>query len=326
MNFNDFVGNQKVLSEIKNLMAQNRFPHAVIIEGESGVGKTTLAKLMAKWAVCSDKNNKPCDICNNCFKAENNIHPDIITITKPKDKTLIPVSMIREIRSDAYILPNEASKKVYIIDDSDKMDTYCQNIILKILEEPPETVIFIMTCVSSSSMLETVRSRSSVFSLLPVNTDLAVDFLTKHCPAYSYNNIVDAVKNANGNIGKSILALENDYFKNVNMTAESIALAIGEVYEFELLSAVYSLAEDKNFALDVLKALSLILRDSILFSTENTNISPSREVADFLSGRFGKKKLLSFLEIVSESEKMINSNINMNLFVTWFSAVLREKI
>lgn len=326
MRFNNFVGNDKTIIEIKNLMKQDRFPHAVIIEGDNGTGKTMLAKLIAKWAVCSSDNVKPCDVCSHCLKADNDIHPDIITISKPKDKSNIPVALIRSIRSDAYVLPNEANRKVYIIDDSNNMDTYSQNTILKILEEPPKTAMFIMTCNSSLSMLETVRSRSSIFSLLPVSEDLAINFLKEHCPTYSSESISKAVKATNGNIGKSILALENSYFSKINETTEIIAFAIGDIYEFNLLSSLYTLTEDKNFALDVIKALLVIIRDSVVFSDVKNTLSISNKAVEYLSGRLSKRKLLKLIEVLYEAESKLNSNININLFVTWLCVKIRESM
>lgn len=108
--------------------------------------------------------NQPCGICRDCQKAKKRVHPDIITISrqmdeKGKQKREIYVDQIREIISDSAVLPNEASKKVYIIRDAGTMNTAAQNALLKVLEEPPYFVAFILVAESAGTLLETVRSR-----------------------------------------------------------------------------------------------------------------------------------------------------------------------
>lgn len=108
--------------------------------------------------------NQSCGVCKDCQKAKKHVHPDIITISrqlddKGKPKREIYVDQIREVVSDSAILPNEASKKVYIIRDAGTMNTAAQNALLKVLEEPPYFVAFILIAESAGTLLETVRSR-----------------------------------------------------------------------------------------------------------------------------------------------------------------------
>lgn len=139
--------------------------HAYIITAPPEEGFQS-AMALAKALVCSGAptNGTPCGICENCRKAEKGIHPDILTVTrltddKGKSKREITVDQIREIVADAVILPNEAEKKVYIIRDAGTMNSAAQNALLKILEEPPYFVAFILVTDNAASLLETVRSR-----------------------------------------------------------------------------------------------------------------------------------------------------------------------
>ena len=124
---------------------------------------------LAEAAVCSDSANRPCGVCRNCRKVEKGIHPDVITIGLPLDekgkpKKEIQVDQIRDMISDAYILPNEAERKVYIIENADCMNINAQNAALKLLEEPPAGVVILLCAVNTGQLLPTVRSRCSEVS------------------------------------------------------------------------------------------------------------------------------------------------------------------
>ena len=110
------VGNQKIALAITNALKENRLPHAILIEGDKGLGRHTLAFYLAKAAVCSE-DNRPCGICRDC-KAVNS-HPDI-TITAPEEKKKnISVAQIRTLKTEAFIKPHQAKKRVFIIDFAD---------------------------------------------------------------------------------------------------------------------------------------------------------------------------------------------------------------
>ena len=114
--------------------------------------------------MCDDPVHAPCGKCRACRKADANIHPDIITVErltddKGKKKREIIVDQIRDMNSDACILPNEASRKVYIIDEADTMNLAAQNAALKLLEEPPAGAVFLLCVTNPLKLLDTVRSR-----------------------------------------------------------------------------------------------------------------------------------------------------------------------
>lgn len=138
--------------------------HAHIISAPAEEGYAAACAL-AKAILCSaPRNGAPCGVCENCRKAEKGIHPDIITVSRRTDekgtaRRELYVEQIRDLVADAPILPNEADKKVYIIRDAGAMNAAAQNALLKILEEPPYFVAFILVADNAGSLLETVRSR-----------------------------------------------------------------------------------------------------------------------------------------------------------------------
>ena len=158
-------------------MAQNtandgeRIPHACLICAPSGEAALNKAKELAARAVCSGEGlSKPCGVCRDCRKVAAGIHPDVITLSRAVDdkgrqKQNITVDQIRALSADAIVLPNEAKRKVYIIDEAETMNPAAQNAALKLLEEPPAAVVFLLCTVRPMQLLETVRSRCALVKL-----------------------------------------------------------------------------------------------------------------------------------------------------------------
>ena len=156
--------NKEVLNRLSQLLQGGRFPHALILEGGAGQEKTEAALFLARAAVCTGE-PKPCGRCPGCRKALASSHPDIYVAGGGTAARSFHVEAIRFIRSDAYIKPNEAPRKVYVLLEAQTMSEQAQNVLLKILEEPPENVLFLLTVPSASALLATVRSRSQLLAL-----------------------------------------------------------------------------------------------------------------------------------------------------------------
>ena len=145
--------------------AVSRLSHAYIIEGPVKETRYALADHLAQAYVCSSKEGKPCGVCANCRKAAGNIHPDIIRVALLEDKREIVVAQVRQLRNEAYIRPNEADRKVFIIEDAQAMNENAQNALLKILEDGPQYLSFLLLAENSQQMLTTIRSRCETLSV-----------------------------------------------------------------------------------------------------------------------------------------------------------------
>lgn len=157
-------GGAEIQKALSLAFAGERFPHAVLLEGGPGSGTDRLAADLAHAAVCLSPGEKPCGVCPGCVKAAAGSHPDIFTVDGDADTRAFPVDTIRQIRSDAYVRPNEAPRRVFVLLGVQNMSEISQNALLKILEEPPRNVFFVLTAVSAAALLPTVRSRVQVFS------------------------------------------------------------------------------------------------------------------------------------------------------------------
>ena len=159
MNFPGFDGNEALKARLSDSMASGGLSHAYIIYGESRDQLMKLAEILAAAMVCSGAGEKPCMQCRDCRKAFSGIHPDIRPVLKEKDKRNYGIEIIRDMAADAFVLPNEAEKKVYIIPEGDCLTDLCQNAALKVLEEPPRYAAFIILAENPGNFLETLRSR-----------------------------------------------------------------------------------------------------------------------------------------------------------------------
>ena len=160
--------NPRIKTSVQNFISSNRIPHAIMIEGESSDAALNLALYIADAAVC-EQDNKPCGNCHNCHLAQVGTHPDIARISALDGKKFLSVAQIRDLRADAFVKAHQASHRVFIIEDAHRMNEQAQNALLKVLEEPPKNVIFILLVPSKTLLLDTIISRCVLLSLLDLN-------------------------------------------------------------------------------------------------------------------------------------------------------------
>lgn len=142
---------------------RGQLSHAYILAGPQEAAHRRALEL-AQAMLCSAPGARPCGVCRDCRKVQRGVHPDLTILCrmsdgKGKPKREIYVDQIRELAAGASILPGEAERKVYLIQDAGMMNAAAQNALLKLLEEPPRFVCLILETESADLLLETVRSR-----------------------------------------------------------------------------------------------------------------------------------------------------------------------
>ena len=171
------------LQQLQLLAKNHTLPHAIIIECKNFASIKDYLKEFLEIAMCTAKDKKPCKKCPDCIKIESDSHPDIKFIEPEKDSKSIKIESIRSIREDAYIISNEGGYKFYIITNGELLTVQAQNAFIKILEEPPKNVVFIICTEYLSALISTIRSRCQTFKCLEdenLNDDvenLAKDFV-----------------------------------------------------------------------------------------------------------------------------------------------------
>ena len=142
--------------QIRTAAARGTLSHALLLTG--GGNLAALARYAAAAYECTSPGGRPCGVCPDCRKVLRGVHPDVVTVRDDEHKAL-SADVVRKARSDAWIRPNEAARKVYIFPDCALLTVQDQNILLKVVEEGPPYAAFVFCAGDVSAVLRTLRSR-----------------------------------------------------------------------------------------------------------------------------------------------------------------------
>ena len=233
--FNDFHGNPDVVRRLREMLARNHFPQAVILAGPAGSGKYTLALMLAKAMNClspilTDGLPDFCGKCSNCTRiaqsqdldarfaeaveARENLretdkketrlfvqtHPDVLVIPPDPPQMMIKVDQVRRVIETIYYRPGEARERVYIFTQSSFMKE-AANSLLKILEEPPEFATIFLLTENPGELLPTIRSRSMIVTLAALPAEEIERDLAQHKPEWTAKQRALAARLSNGAVG-----------------------------------------------------------------------------------------------------------------------------
>lgn len=159
--------NDPIARRIREAAGRGTLSHSLLFSGSGD--RIAAAQYAAAAMECQGGGQKPCGTCPACRKVFSGIHPDVITVRDEAHKNL-SVDTVRQIRADAYIRPNEGSRKVYIFPDCTILTEQDQNVLLKIVEEGPPYAAFLFCAENSSVVLQTLRSRCVELKLHPAVT------------------------------------------------------------------------------------------------------------------------------------------------------------
>lgn len=199
MGFEALLGNERLKETLTASLNKGHISHFYVISGPKGSGKHTLAKLLTAAILCQGQ-HKPCGSCGPCRKLQNNNHPDFITVEDPEHKN-VAVKIVRDIREDVFIRPNESAYKVYLFPQ--ELGIEGQNALLKILEEPPAHGVFILLTDNPEKLLTTVRSRCTELKLRSLPEKLLHRQLKGDFPQLSEEDIRSAMFRSGGFYGQA---------------------------------------------------------------------------------------------------------------------------
>lgn len=163
----------EAIAALRDLIAQDRLSHAWLLLGGTAEMRRKAAEDVAAALMCDAEKERPCEVCPQCRKLRKGIHPDLITLLRNPEKREITVDQVRTLRQEAWVLPNEAKRKVFLIPEADTLNVSAQNALLKVLEEPPATAAFLLLGENPGAFLPTVRSRCVTLNLAPGAEELS---------------------------------------------------------------------------------------------------------------------------------------------------------
>lgn len=212
MAFENIVGNDKIKELLEETINSKRFLHSYLFSGKDGIGKKLFAIEFASCILFGNRTNETMKkgLENGQIASELINHPDF-SLIEP-DGNSIKIEQIRLLQSDMSKKPIETNKKVYIINDSEKMTTDAQNCLLKTLEEPPEYGIIILICNNESMLLSTIKSRCTKLSFSDIPKEKLKNYVEE-----------DMLDLADGSIGKAIkLREKQEIYENLRILFENV--------------------------------------------------------------------------------------------------------
>ncbi|MQZ29459.1 DNA polymerase III subunit gamma/tau [Acinetobacter haemolyticus] len=220
-NFNELVGQNHVSRALTSALERGRLHHAYLFTGTRGVGKTTIARILAKCLNCeTGVTSTPCEVCATCKAVNEGRFIDLIEIDAA---SRTKVEDTRELLDNVPYAPTQGRFKVYLIDEVHMLSTHSFNALLKTLEEPPEHVKFLFATTDPQKLPITVVSRCLQFTLRP----LAVDEITEHLTAILAKEHIDADQDAIWQIAESAQGSLRDA---LSLTDQAIAYGQGAVH------------------------------------------------------------------------------------------------
>lgn len=297
-------GNEKLRDTCLNALKADRMPHALLLEGDAGLGKHTLALWIAKAVLCAGEGERPCGECRSCVLFEAGSHPDFISVEPEKGKKSVSVDKIRELRRQAFVKPHISQKRVFLLEDCSAMNEQSQNALLKILEEPPRGVVFILTAPSRTVLLDTVVSRCVVMTLSPPERRQAIPALQAAAARggveISAEDASRALDCEGGNIGAALTALTG----KTDEAAEAAKSFVGLIVSgkrTELLKTLQPFCKDR------------VAADRLLSAIRRETAAAIRNAKKDIS----KMRILNrFYGSLDEYEELLKTNINLPLLFT----------
>lgn len=312
------------------LIRENKLVHAYLLSGAEGTGKIELAKWVAKGIFClNSQNGVPCLKCSECNRIENNNHPDVVTIMP--DGLSIKVEQIRYLKSEFNNSGVESDRKVFIIQDAQKMSIGAANSLLKFLEEPSGNITAFLLTSEPQKLLPTIISRCQEVEMQQLTSEQleqeliseSISEKNSHILANLAQSVVEAKKiNDNENFDKILATVNNWYRKLLRKDLLSFVM---------IQSKIIGLIQNKEDQNLVLQVIILTVRDTVLERFGLTEEIVFKENIDFIqqnTAQITNDKLVNGLNLVVESNRKLASNISMqnmletltlNLFDCYFN-------
>jgi DNA polymerase-3 subunit delta' len=319
-NWDTIVGQERLKENLKNALKYNKISHAYMLQGEKLSGKKLVADIFARALQCESKDGvKPCNECRSCRQAVNRNHPDIIYVGH-ENPNLISVNEIRtQINGDVAIKPYSSPRKIYIVDEAEKMNIQAQNALLKTLEEPPEYAVIMLLTTKSQAMLQTILSRCVVLETKPVPDDVIKRYLMRTVEIPDYRAAV-CCSFAKGNVGRAVALSSNEEFDHMKSKVIDTLKNIYDMEISQIASCVKDISEEKFDKGDYLDLCVIWFRDVLLYKAigafgDTSHIIFKEEMADIANAasHLDYDGIERIIRSIEKARSRIAYNVNADL-------------
>ena len=305
-----FCYNKRAQETLAAFVNGGRFPHALLLEGPEGSGRRTFAREIAAALFCRGE-HKPCGSCNQCRKVLEQIHPDVEYYGGDGSRRSFHIDTIRKLRQNAWLLPGEAPCRVCVLCGAENMTDQAQNALLKILEEPPEHTVFILTAENRAMLLPTILSRVQTIRLEPLTPAEILPVLRERCPDQPGEKLEWAAETAD-TIGQALALLADESLQKHAQLAQRMLELLCNGSEYDLLTAVEPVSRKREDLLEVCTQLRQLL------TAELTRAASGGE------SRFSTRRITRMLEALDDLLPRVQQNGNTLLLSTLLALRLSQ--
>lgn len=305
-----FCYNKRAQKTLAAFVNGGRFPHALLLEGPEGSGRRTFAREIAAALFCRGE-HKPCGSCSQCRKVLEQNHPDVEYYGGDGSRRSFHIDTIRKLRQNAWLLPGEAPCRVCVLCGAENMTDQAQNALLKILEEPPEHTVFILTAENRSMLLPTILSRVQTIRLEPLTPAEILPVLRERCPDQPGEKLEWAAETAD-TIGQALALLADESLQKHAQLAQRMLELLCNGSEYDLLTAVEPVSRKREDLLEVCTQLRQLL------TAELTRAASGGE------SRFSTRRITRMLEALDDLLPRVQQNGNTLLLSTLLALRLSQ--
>ena len=326
--FKDIIGQEQIKEHLTNAIEQGKISHAYVINGVRFSGKEFIANVFAMALQCEHPDGvEPCQECHSCKQALSANQPDIIRVTHEKPNTIGVDDIRTQINTDIAIKPYSSPRKIYIIQEGEKMTAQAQNALLKTLEEPPAYAVILILTTNVDALLPTILSRCVVLNMKPVRDDLVKKYLMEELQIPDYKANV-CVAFARGNLGKAKQLASSEEFDHIKEEAVSMLKYVQDMEINEMLAAVKKIQEYKFDVDDYLDILAIWYRDVLLFkATNDANYLIFKEEIQYIkkcADRCAYEGIEDILKALDKAKSRLKANVNFELTMELLLMAIKE--
>ncbi len=331
MPFRDLVGHRRLVALLARSVKRESLPPSLIFAGPSGVGKRLAAVATAQALNCLNLTPASesleldaCGTCPSCTRIERRVHPDVVLV-QPGDSGSIKIEPVRDLVDRTAYRPFEGRRRVFIIDEADAMAPTAQSALLKTLEEPPSTSVFILLTSRLDTLLATVRSRCPVLRFRPLGPDDVATVLMRMGRTEVEARAVAAT--ADGSIGQALQASAGDLVEARDIAVRVLTAAASSDDPRHRIDSAKDLlvksgggASDRDQLATHLRAMASLLRDVELIGTgadpaalANPDVAPTLERLTAFRGDRGVQAFTA----VDRALVALDRNAGVKLVADW---------
>lgn len=312
--FEEIIGQELPKKILSNAIENERINHAYIFYGKEGTGRMTTAVKFSQYLICENKS--ACMTCKACKQFLAGTVDDFKIISPPDGKDNILVEQVRELSEDVSIRPHIYDRKIYIIKNAEKMNANAQNAFLKLFEEPPEYVSFILIVSDISALLPTIRSRGIELRFSDLNKN---DLKKAYKNAFSKELSDDIAAIADGSVKLAEGISENTEFAEIRKKLLTVFPSfIKTKSEADMLSLYECISQNKSDGDMIMNVLYTIMTD-----IENTGRTNLIKIKDY-GIKLPEKKIYSIFKTLYELSERMTSNANFGIIVLDALKKIRE--